>query len=194
VAYFSSVGIATSDSSFTYSGNTLNMNGTATRTDTLLTATTNAVIVSSPSQQFNNTQRITTEPYQIASIALGNLTQYDSLLLAGNFASAYYGETDWNPPAPSSPTIFLTSFFLGYQVDNIAAVFDPGYANAFSLIQPQVSGFPAQGAKTIFKILRKGIDYTVGASRIYLVVAGTSYASGWFLNNYDYTLALIPVV
>jgi len=169
------------------------MNSIATRTDKLRTATTNAVIVSSPSTQFNNTQQITTQPYQITSILLGNLTQYDSLLLAGNFASAYWGPTDWQP-APSGTNSFQTSFLLGYQVDNIAAVFDPGWANAFSQLQIPNSGFPAQGNKTIFKILRKGIDYTAGASRIYLVVAGSPQATGWCLNNYDYTLALIPVV
>jgi hypothetical protein len=101
------------------------------------------------------------------------------------FASAYWGA--------GSGTQSESSFFVGYQIDNIAAVFDPGYVNSFAEIHPQNS-WPAQAAKTIFKILRKGIDYTVGASRIYLVVAASPLTGSSFLNNYDYTLALIPVV
>lgn len=202
VAYFGEFGASTSDSNFTYDGTTLTMGGTYTATNSLLTATTNAVMVSTPSNQsrFNNYDLITTVPYLLDGILLGNLVQYDSLLLIGTFASAFYGRGDWTAltPVPSVETAFV----LGYQVDSSPAVMDPRSVDAFAAMRYQ-NDQPAQGNLSIFRILRKGIDYGPGSGSIYLMVALGRLAAapssgidptGNFLYNYDYTLALIPVV
>jgi len=191
VAYFGPYGTSTSDSNFTYDGTTLTMNGARTQTDSLRTGTTNAVIASSPGTLFDNSNVMTTVPYQVTSIGLGSLVQYDSLLLAGNFGNAFWGASG---PGAGATAGNRTSFFIGFQVDNRPAVFDPCYVNSYSQLHPQNS-YPCQGATTIFKVLRKGIDYTDGATRISLVVAiNTQIIGDCYLNNYDYTLAVIPVV
>ena len=188
VAYFGPLGTSTSDSNFTYDGTTLAMNGVVTQTNSLRTGTTNAVIVSSPGTLFDISNVISTVPYQLTGVALGSLVQYDSLLLAGNFGNSFYGAS-----GPGSSTS-KTSFFLGFQVDNRPAVFDPCYVNSYTELHPQNS-WPCQGATAIFKVLRKGIDYTDNASRINLVVATNNQQVGeCCLNNYDYSLAVIPVV
>lgn len=194
VAYFNPFGIAAWDPSFTYSNNNLTVNGVITRTDKLATGITNAVQITTPNNesQFNNFDNITTEPYILQGLPMDNLVQYDSILLIGSFASSPYGREDFSSTSPISAQ---TSFILGYQFDDATAVFDPRTVNAYSTMN-QPGSRPAQGNLTIFKILRKGIDYSPNAGTAYLMVAapGNLVSSYNYLYNYDFTFAVIPVV
>jgi len=202
VAYFGPYGASTSDSNFTYDGTTLTIGRSYTATNSLLTATTNAAMVSTPNNQsqFNDFDLITTVPYLLDGVFLGNLLQYDSLLLIGTFASAFYGRGDFS--TSTNYNSVETAFVLGYQVDSSPAVMDPRSVDAFSVMRYQGDQL-AQGNLSIFRILRKGIDYSPNAGSIFLMVALGRLASapssgidptGNYLYNYDYTLALIPVV
>jgi hypothetical protein len=113
-------------------------------------------------------------------------------LLAGSFASSPWGKYQFFPNYNTSP---YQSFVIGYGVDNAPPVFDPGQITPFSFLRGD-GDTPAQGAKTIFKILRKGIDYTTGSQQITLFVAAPDGNQGPFnyMYNFETNLALIPVV
>jgi hypothetical protein len=192
VAYFGPLGTSTSDPSFTYDGTTLTVNGNAyTQINSLKTATTNAVVVSSGTNQFDGSTNITTVPYPIASIPLANFQSYDSLLLLGNFSSAFWGGPNVNTYNADKERLF----YLGYGIDNATPIFDSALCWNFYYTD-DYNTQKAQGCTTISRVLRKGIDYSPGAQLLLLFVAGNPNNTGTNNNlcTWDYTMALIPVV
>jgi hypothetical protein len=142
----------------------------------------------------NSTTNITTVPFQIGSVPISgpatSLTSYNTLLVVGSFATSYWGRYYFG-----SPSTAKQRFIIGYGVDNVSPVFDPGEINTYTTTDT-FSETQAQGNKTIFKILRKGIDYSQGAQQIGLFVAAPDGNCGTanFMYNFDFNLAVIPVV
>jgi hypothetical protein len=174
---------------YTYDGSNFQTAGTVTTTS-LKTATTKALATRVPITSFNNTFNVTTVPGSIAYLLIDDLTQYDALLVAGSFASSYFG-----PTSSGSVGIDSVVFLLGYSVDNIPAVMNPGEIQCFNAISI-ANTLQAQCNNTIFKILRKGVDYHNGSSQLNFMVAAPSDVTNTrnFLYNYDYTFAVFPVV
>ena len=201
IGYFAPlIGLSTSDSNFTYS-NSLFTSTTAagtgiTTTNSLKTGQTYAYGGALAQQTFpNSNTNITTVPFMLESVPISGpfskLTSYNTLLVVGSFATSTWGRYFYGV----SRSFAKQRFIIGYGVDNAPPVFDPGEINTYTLTNG-VPASQAQGNKTIFKILRKGIDYSQGSQQVNLFVAAPDGNCGTknFMYNFDFNLAVIPVV
>ena len=199
IGYFAPlIGLSTSDSNFTYS-NSLFTSTTAagtgiTTTNSLKTGQTYAYGGALAQQTFpNSNTNITTVPFMLESVPISGpfskLTSYNTLLVVGSFATSPYGKYGFYTVANKKQR-----FIIGYGVDDTPPVFDPGEINNYC--RNLADGVQAQGNKTIFKILHKGIDYNLNSQKISLFVAAPDGNCGTsnFIYNFDSGLAVIPVV
>ena len=192
VAYFGPLGTSTSDGTLLSDGSSLTT-PQIVLTNTLRTTLTKSQCTFTPYGYLNDLQ-ITTVPQSLGFINIQQLTGYGSLVLAISFASANYGT---GAPFLAQPASYKTRFLLGYAVDNATAVMTPGEINAWSqrVCSPPTNALQAQCNKTIFKVLRQGVDYTLGASFInFMIAAPDNSLTNNYLVNYDYTMAVFPVV
>ena len=76
-----------------------------------------------------------------------------------------------------------------------APVFDYGIFKNWSRTRA-ANDWNAQANHTIFRVLQQGVDYNPGAQFLNLYVAAPAgfVSTKNFVNNYDYTLAVFPVV
>ena len=150
---------------------------------------------------YDNQTTIDITPVRVGQIPVLNseaVTTYGQLLLAFNFGTSAYGK---GGPPYDTDLNFSYTYILGYQIDDAPPVFNPGQVT-YSTIQFSDQDALFTAAKTNYWVLRKGIDYNPGIQRIYMVVAApvgnsnpdptSQYAMK--LMNYDYTMAVIPIV
>ena len=188
VVVFDFLGIS-SVSSPQYLNNTLTLDGAYVDTGSFHVGRTLTQSVQSAGSLYNGTDPLSTVPVIVASVSISNLTQYESLIVAGNFAMTQIPISN----VTTGPAR-LTSFLLGYSVDNATAFILPGQANT-TQTQNGVNDGQAQAAKMIFVKLQQGVDYTIGAQTLNLCIAGPPGVGPYnYIGTYDYTLAVFPVV
>lgn len=187
VVVFDFLGIS-SVSSPRYSNNTLTLDGAYVDTPSFISRKTLSQMAQSEQSLYDGTSPLSTVPVIVASVSIVDLTQYESLIVAGNFAMTQIPIAN----VPTGPAV-LTSFLLGYSVDDAAAVITPGQANT-TQSQSAINDGQAQAAKMIFVKLQQGIDYTIGAQVINLCIAGPPGVGPYnYIGTYDFTLAVFPV-
>jgi len=188
VVYFNFLGVST-NSGLLYSSNVLTADGRYVDTGSFHVGQTLTQSVQSAGSLYNGTDPLSTVPVIVASVSISNLTQYQSLIVAGNFAMTQIPISN----VTTGPAR-LTSFLLGYSVDNATAFILPGQANT-TQTQNELNDGQAQASKMIFVKLQQGIDYTIGAQALNLCIAGPDGVGPYnYIGTYDYTLAVFPVV